>query len=39
MSRRTYNRVIGTILVLGATAFVLLLAGIGSSFLTLPPAP
>jgi hypothetical protein len=39
MSRQTYNRLIGTILVLGAVTFVLLLAGVGSGFLTLPPAP
>jgi hypothetical protein len=39
MTRRAYNRLIGTILALGAVAFALLLAGVGSSFLTLPPPP
>jgi hypothetical protein len=39
MSRKTYNRVIGAILVLGAVTFLLLLAGVGSSLLTLQPAP
>lgn len=39
MSRRTYNRLIGTILALGAAVLVLLLAGVGSSLLTLPPPP
>jgi hypothetical protein len=39
MSRRAYNRLIGTLLALGAVTFVLLLAGVGSSFLTRPPAP
>lgn len=39
MSRQSYNRLIGTILALGAVTFVLLLAGVGSGFLTLPPAP
>ena len=39
MTRRAYNRLIGVILALGAITFVLLLAGVGSSFLTLPPSP
>jgi Na+/glutamate symporter len=39
MTRRAYNRLIGTILALGAATFGLLLAGVGSSFLTRPPAP
>jgi hypothetical protein len=39
MTRRAYNRLIAAILALGAVTFVLLLAGVGSSFLTLPPAP
>jgi hypothetical protein len=39
MTRRSYNRLIGTILALGALTFVLLLAGVGSSFLTRPPVP
>jgi hypothetical protein len=39
MTRRAYNRLIGTILALGALSFVLLLAGVGSSFLTRPPMP
>ena len=39
MTRKTYNRLIGTILALGALTFVLLLAGVGSSFLTRPPVP
>lgn len=39
MSRMAYNRVIGAALALGAAAFVLLLAGIGSELLTRPPAP
>lgn len=39
MSRRGYNRLIGTILALGALTFALLLAGVGSGFLTRPPAP
>jgi hypothetical protein len=39
MTRRAYNRLIGAILALGAITFVLLLAGVGSSVLTLPPAP
>lgn len=38
MSRKTYNRVIGVILALGAAILVLLLAGIGSELLTRPPA-
>ena len=39
MSRKAYNRLIGTVLALGAATFVLLLAGVGSSLLTLPPPP
>jgi len=39
MTRRAYNRLIGTILALGALTFVLLLAGVGSGFLTRPPVP
>ena len=39
MTRRAYNRLIGTILALGAVTFVLLLAGVGSGFLTRAPAP
>jgi hypothetical protein len=39
MTRRAYNRLIGAILALGALTFVLLLAGVGSSFLTRPPIP
>ncbi len=39
MSRRAYNRLIGIILGLGAMAFALLLAGVGSGFLTRPPSP
>ena len=39
MTRRAYNRLIGTILALGALSFVLLLAGVGSNFLTRPPMP
>jgi hypothetical protein len=39
MSRKAYHRLIGTILALGALTFVLLLAGVGSGFLTRPPAP
>jgi hypothetical protein len=38
MSRRSYNRVIGAILALGAAIFLLLLAGVGSELLTRPPA-
>lgn len=36
MSRAAYNRLIGTILTLGAALFVLLLAGVGSELLTRP---
>jgi hypothetical protein len=39
MSRKTYNRLIGAILAVGALVFALLLAGLGSGFLTRPPAP
>jgi hypothetical protein len=39
MTRRAYNRLIGSILALGAVTFMLLLAGVGSSFLTRPPVP
>ena len=39
MTRKAYNRLIGTILAVGALTFVLLLAGVGSSFLTRPPVP
>jgi len=39
MSRRAYNRLVGAVLVAGAVAFVLLLAGIGSDLLTRPPVP
>jgi len=39
MTRRAYNGLIGTILALGALSFFLLLAGVGSSFLTRPPVP
>ena len=39
MTRRAYNQLIGTILALGTLTFVLLLAGVGSSFLTRPPVP
>jgi hypothetical protein len=39
MSRRRYNQLIGIILALGAATFALLLAGVGSSLLTRPPAP
>jgi hypothetical protein len=39
MTRKAYNRLIGTILALGAVTFALLLAGVGSGFLTRPPAP
>jgi len=38
MSRRTYNRIIGVVLALGAAIFLLLLAGVGSDLLTRPPA-
>lgn len=38
MSRKTYNRIIGAVLALGAAIFVLLLAGFGSELLTRPPA-
>jgi hypothetical protein len=37
MSRAAYNRLIGTILLIGAAIFVLLLAGIGSELITRPP--
>jgi hypothetical protein len=36
--RKTYNRVILVVLVAGAVAFVLLLAGVGSDLFTNPPA-
>lgn len=39
MSRRTYNRLIGAILALGATFFALLLAGLGSDLISRPPVP
>jgi hypothetical protein len=37
MSRRTYNRLIGAVLLAGAAIFLLLLAGFGSELLTRPP--
>jgi hypothetical protein len=36
--KKTYNRVIGVVLALGAVIFILLLAGVGSGLLTNPPA-
>ncbi len=36
MSRKAYNRLIGALLVAGATVFLLLLAGVASDLLTQP---
>jgi hypothetical protein len=37
MSRKSYNRLIGALLAIGAIGFLMLLAGIGSQLLTRPP--
>jgi hypothetical protein len=37
MSRKSYNRLIGALLAIGAIGFVVLLTGIGSQLLTRPP--
>ncbi len=36
---KPFNRFIGYVLAVGAMAFVLLLAGVGSGILTNPPTP
>jgi hypothetical protein len=37
MSRKSYNRVIGALLAIGAIGFVMLLGGVGSQLLTRAP--
>ena len=39
MDRRMANRVVGIVLAVGATVFILLLAGVGAGLFTNPPTP